>query len=61
MGRLQPQIETFDTVEERCLALHELRRQYNETWLMGRMDTKPLSKSDMSNVVLWLMQYNFRS
>jgi transposase InsO family protein len=29
-------LETFDTVEELRLALHEFRRQYNESWLIGR-------------------------
>jgi hypothetical protein len=29
-------LTTFDTVEELRLALHELQRQYNETWLIGR-------------------------
>jgi hypothetical protein len=28
--------KTFDTVAERCLALHEFQRQYHETWLSGR-------------------------
>jgi putative transposase len=29
-------LETFDTVEELRLALHAFRRQYNESWLIGR-------------------------
>ena len=29
-------LQTFDTVEELCLALHAFQRQYNETWLIGR-------------------------
>jgi len=29
-------LNTFDTVEELRLALHEFQRQYNETWLIGR-------------------------
>jgi transposase InsO family protein len=29
-------LETFDTVEELRLALHEFRCQYNESWLIGR-------------------------
>jgi transposase InsO family protein len=29
-------LKTFDTVEELRLALHAFRRQYNETWLIGR-------------------------
>jgi putative transposase len=29
-------LQTFETVEELRLALHELQRQYNETWLIGR-------------------------
>ena len=29
-------LKTFDTVEELRLALHEFRRQYNGTWLIGR-------------------------
>jgi putative transposase len=29
-------LKTFDTVEDLRLALHEFRRQYNETWLIGR-------------------------
>jgi putative transposase len=29
-------LTTFDTVEDLRLALHEFRRQYNETWLIGR-------------------------
>ena len=29
-------LQTFATVEELRLALHEFQRQYNETWLIGR-------------------------
>jgi putative transposase len=29
-------LQTFDTVEELRLALHEFQRQYNATWLIGR-------------------------
>jgi putative transposase len=29
-------LQTFDTVEELCLALHAFQCQYNETWLIGR-------------------------
>jgi transposase InsO family protein len=29
-------LQSFDTVEELRLALHEFQRQYNETWLIGR-------------------------
>jgi len=29
-------LKPFDTVEDLRLALHEFRRQYNETWLIGR-------------------------
>ena len=29
-------LQSFDTVEELRLALHEFQRRYNETWLIGR-------------------------
>ena len=37
-------LTTFDTVEELRLARHAFQRQYNETWLIGRHETRPLPR-----------------